>query len=1220
MAVNYTPEQRSAIEKRDADILVSAAAGSGKTAVLAERILSRLADGTANIDDFLCLTFTEAAAAEMREKIYNRIAEYTEHNPADERMAEQLKRLRKADISTIDSFIGSVVKQNCHLVDTDPNYRIITEGEVLRLQLETLDELFKAKYAEKNTDFFMLIERFCPRTDDKPLKDLILEVYGEAVSMPFPQKWLDESAARFDIKADTEFSDTLWGNFILKHIETNLQQIRELTERALKLSESLSLAPLAELCAATDFTEKYAKTDILRLRAYLASAELPNLTKTAVKSLGDDGALVIAMYNAARDSLGAVCSLLASLPLDNWRENIIALKPTVNALTALVSEFTALYSAKKKERRLAEFDDISHFALNILIDENGCPTPAAANYQKRFKEVIVDEYQDCSFLQDAAIEAVSGKSLGRPNRFMVGDIKQSIYKFRKANPEIFANKYREFGGDDPKQCLIQLNKNFRSRKNILDTTNFFFYQLMTNDFGDVDYNEDAALHCGANYSDTDKKAESVEICLINTTAISKDSRFDALPNTSAVSAACEAVYIADRIKKLLDGGFTVEDPKSGTKRPAEPRDIVILFRTRSPIPVFADILNASGIPVITEKSISLFDALEVSMLVSFLKAADNPLQDIHLLTMLFSPAYNITPNELVDLSSRENNYLYENITEYQKGHNDPLSHKLEHFLSDLSYFSSLALRLTPMSELLEKIYLKTGLYNYVGLLSNGAERQQNLDSLADIALEFDKNEGGSLYTFIAHLDALEMTGVKKSAVPSAKTNSVTAMTMHQSKGLEFPIVFLPQMCSRFKHNGNMPSKNKADVQKNKNIALSQELGIGMKLIDPDKRTISNTLTNMCIAHQKETEEMQEALRILYVAMTRAKEKLFMVGACVGAKALERALSYVTYAKRAFPAGFMLNASYYMDWLVTCLARSNSQPSIHLQNNELFYEPFINNNDFNCEFYIYDKTNFFDMVNGFDTADTSRYDLENLFKRLSEIKNTDMNTAEILGWIYPFAETADLPSKLSISEIKKRYYEQEEQAELPALPYEGSYEKPEFTKTAKLDGASRGTIYHTVMEHIDFNIKTYKQIEEYMQSLVKRGILTEDEIKAVRAEKIHNFLKNDICKRIAASPSVSRETAFTLGLTPYEVYGVESYKKDTALIHIDGIIDLFFEEGDGIVLLDYKTDRIGPDGILPITKRYKIQLDLYAKAIERATGKKVTQKLLYLFAADTAVEI
>ncbi len=1038
--------------------------------------------------------------------------------------------------------------------------------------------------------------------------------------MPYPQNWLDESAKRFDIKQDVPLSDTVWGKFIIEHIKTDLFQIKELLSRAFKLCGDIRIAVLTELDTAADFTEKYLETDILRLRGYLQGFKAANLTNTAAKPLGEDAALVIAMYDAARESLKDIGNMLDSLPLDNWRENIIALKPTVEALTALVTEFMTLYAAKKKEQRLAEFDDISHFALNILTDENGRPTAAAQSYQKRFKEVIIDEYQDCSFLQDTAIEAVSGKACGRPNRFMVGDIKQSIYKFRKANPEIFAQKYRDFANGSPQQCLIQLNKNFRSRKNILDTANFFFYQLMTREFGDVEYDESVALHYGANYSPIDQKAAATEICLINTTGINKDERFADIPCNDTASAACEAVYIADRIKKILDGSFTVEDPKSGTRRPAEPRDIVILFRTRTHISAFSDILSAAGIPVMTEKSISLFDALEVSMLVSFLKAIDNPLQDIHLLTMLFSPVYDISSNELVALSSRENKYLYENVCEYARGHDNALSQKLKKFLDDLSFFRTYAKRLVPLSELTEKLYIRTGLYNYVGLLSNGAERQKNLDSLLDIALEFDNAEGGSLYTFIGQLDALAETGVTQSGVPEANTNSVTVMTMHQSKGLEFPIVFLPQMCGRFKRGTWGGSKAALDIKKNKNIALSQEMGIGMKLIDPKKRTVSNTLTNTCIAQQKESGELQEALRILYVAMTRAKEKLFMVGACAGSKALERALSYVTYTKRSLPAGFMQNAAYYMDWLVTCLARSNRQPSVHMQNTPLFYEPFINDLDFNCEFYLYNKDNFYDLVGSFNTPDNVCADLENMFEQLDGIKAPDNSAGEILGWTYPFIRTANLPSKVSISEIKQRYFDANDQNEMLQQAYTREYIRPEFAAEPTVTGASRGTVYHVFMEHIDFNMKTYDDIAQYKQRLIKKGTLTKEEAALVNDKKIYSFLQSDICKRIAASASVHRETAFTLGLTPYEVYGDEGYKKDSALIHVDGIIDLFFEEDDGIVLLDYKTDRIENGDIAAIIKRYKIQLDMYAKAIERTSAKKVKQKLLYLFAADITAEI
>ena len=1216
MAVSYTPEQRAAIEKREADILVSAAAGSGKTAVLVERILSMLIEGSADIDELLCLTFTEAAASEMREKIYNKITEYTEAHPDDTRMAQQLKRLRKADISTIDSFIASVVKSHYHLVDIDPNYRIITGGEVLQLQLEVLDEIFAKKYAAQDKDFFALIEDFCPRTEDRPLKDLILEVYGYAVSMPYPKKWLTECTKRFDIDKNADLSQTEWGQHIIKLIKTNAAQISELANRADSICGGIPA--FAELIGLADLIADRADKDIFALRRYVHEQKLTKPKKAEMKPAGEDADILAAMFERASAAFDDTKDLLDSLPLDNWQDNIIALKPTVEALVSLVLEFSDKYIAKKKEERLAEFDDISHFALEILLDENGKPTAAANSYKQQYKEIIIDEYQDCNFLQDTALEAVSRKSLNKPNRFMVGDIKQCIYKFRKANPEIFAKKYSEFGGEDSSQCLIRLNKNFRSRKNILDTCNFFFTQLMTKAFGDVDYNEDVALNCGANYSDADKKTDAVEVCLINTSGINKDERFDAIPENGTVSTACEAIYTANRIKELLDSGFLVEDPHKGTKRPAEPRDIVILFRTRKPLPVFSAILGYFGIPVMTEQTISLFDALEVSMLVSFLRAIDNPLQDIHLLTMLFSPVYNITPNELVMLGSKENNYLYENVCEYERNHTDELSAKLAHFLDDLKYFTQLSRRLVPINELLKIIFDRTGLYSYVSLLSGGNMRRQNLDALFNIALEYDKVNAGSLYDFVAHLDMLAAAGVKKDASPTAQTNSVTAMTMHQSKGLEFPIVFLPQMCARFKHNSGVKRSDPSEVAKNKNIALSQDLGIGMKLIDPDRRVVSNTLTNVCIASHAELDEMRENLRILYVAMTRAKQKLFMVGATVGAKMLSRALSYVTYSERALPLGYMQNASYYMDWLLTCLARSNRQPSIHLRSNSLFSCNYINDFDFNCNFYFYDSENFYDLIGQAQAKDTAKEDMAAVFEKLDSAEKS-ADVSKILGWVYPHSRTAALPSKTSISEIKHRWQEDEENNLIQRPEPIKELTLPDFAKTKIMTGAARGTLYHTFMEHIDFSF-TADDIDEYKNQLVKDGIFTVEEANVIDNKKIAAFLDSDICRRIRNSKNVKRETAFTLGLTPYELYRDDIYKDDKELIHVDGIIDLFFEEDGNIVLLDYKTDRIGEGGIKAIADRYKIQLDLYAVAIERATGKKVTEKLLYLFSADTVLAV
>ncbi|MBQ6555119.1 MAG: helicase-exonuclease AddAB subunit AddA, partial [Firmicutes bacterium] len=882
MAVKYTPEQEFAINKRDADILVSAAAGSGKTAVLVERILARLTDKNddINIDSFLCLTFTEAAASEMREKIYNKIVEYTELHPDDEKMSSQLKRMRSANISTIDSFVGSVVKSHYHLVDIDPNYRIITDNEITQLQFEVLDELFKAKYAEENTDFFDLIEHFCTTTSDKSLKDLVLQVYRFSASMPYPEKWLAECANKFDIEHISDIKETVWGSFISDKLKTDIEQIRELLSRCTNLceKEDISYPKVVDFVLRTEETASLIDTNMLGLYGFMSAEKVPNFTNTDAKK-AENGQLIKCMYSEAQLQFANMIKFLEGLPLDNWHENILLLRPTADKLIAFAAEFYTAYSSEKRKNRLAEFDDIAHYALKILVDENGAPTAVAKSYRERFREIIIDEYQDCSFIQDSILEAVSGRSVGKPNRFMVGDIKQCIYKFRKANPEIFADKYEKFGSRSENECLIQLNKNFRSRKNILDTTNFFFSQLMSKEFGDVDYDESTALNCGADYTPIDKKAAAAELCYINSSSINAAPETEAFVGTDSIGLGCEAVYTASRIRDLLDDpNFIVEDTKTKVRRRIEPRDIVILVRTRKPIPIFADILQRYGIPVITEQNISLFDTLEIQLLTAYLKIIDNPLRDTELVSILFSPAYAFTADELVKIYNKENRYFYDNLKNYSA--DDETANKIRRFLDDLEHFKYMSKQLVPLGELVEKVYRETGLYSCMSLYYGGEQRRRDLDTLLGLAYEYDKINSGDLYGFISYLDGLAKSGVHSEAGLSAETNSIVIMTMHQSKGLEFPVVFLPQMCSQFRHKASF-SKDKTKIEDSPFVILNQDIGIGMMLVDPDERTKSNTLTNLCVTEKNELDSMCENLRLLYVGMTRAKEKLFMVGATRG---------------------------------------------------------------------------------------------------------------------------------------------------------------------------------------------------------------------------------------------------------------------------------------------------------------------------------------------------
>ncbi len=605
----------------------------------------------------------------------------------------------------------------------------------------------------------------------------------------------------------------------------------------------------------------------------------------------------------------------------------------------------------------------------------------------------------------------------------------------------------------------------------------------------------------------------------------------------------------------------------------------------------------------------------IKMAMAYMKIIDNPLQDTHLLSVLFSPVYALTPDELVRLTDRKNKYLYESAKQYVDSNEDSLSEKLKRFFAELDIFRQYSKLLMPVEELLREIFDRTGLYNYAGLLSAGEQRRKNLDRLLSLAAWFDANRQGGICAFNVYLDELAQTNVRERAAITSQTNSVTIMTMHQSKGLEFPVVFIPQLCSRFRQNSGGRMQKKNEVRNNPNIALDRKLGIGLRLIDPEKRTISNTLTNLCIENSKELDELQENLRLLYVAMTRASEKLYMVGACYGKAVTERCMSYLNYEKQLLPTGFMQTAAYYMEWLLTALARSNRQTALKLIDEPLCYNSFINDFDFNCLYSYYDKENFDTLLSDETSDKPTSQDIEDIFAKLDAYETDKNPVSDILDRVYPYARTALLPSKTSISEIKHRYIDEMEDAEQFVTEYTGEYTRPVINAGEKMNGALHGTIYHTFMENIDFKIKTREQIEEYKKELVKKGIFNEKEVAVVNTDKIYKFLNSDICRRIADSAEVDREIAFTLGLTPYEVYNDEIYKDDKELIHVDGVIDLYFEENDGVVLIDYKTDHIENGDFGCIMKKYEIQLKLYAEAIERATGKRVKERGLYLFGID-----
>lgn len=1210
--VYFTKQQQQAITERNKNILVSAAAGSGKTAVLVQRILSIIKnyDNDINIDNFLIVTFTRAAADEMREKIYNAISDELEKNPANKKLKNQLLLINKAHISTIDSFCLSIVKQNFHKTQLDPNFKIHSNEEIKYLSENVMDELFEEKYQAKNKDFLYLVEYFCNggtinnfnKLDDFKLKEHIGNIHSFAYATPNPQKWLNSAKEAYSVE-NTSLFNTVWGKILEKAIKPKInalelyinlfletaaspecsdeKKIKEFIEyysdllHSIKSSFSLSLNTFVNY-----INNEMPKTPQLRLSKNTIVTDEKKEELSQLKSTISDILKEFKLYTAAEDT---------------YKAEILDLKPVITALIELVKEYSdKLWNAKINEQ-VFEYNDIAHLTIDILTDENGEPSNIAKNLQKDFYEIIVDEYQDNNYIQEVILSAVSKEAQGINNRFMVGDIKQSIYKFRQATPKIFIDKYEAYG-HSPKDCLINLNKNFRSRSCILDFTNYIFMQAMTKLFGDLDYDENARLIYGADYPHGNENiAENVELALIEK---SKDSEQE-LDTT-----LLEAEYVATKINEIVNGSnpLYIYDSQLKKYRPAQYNDIVILFRSDGAIaPTYLDVLAQHNIPACSPKGSNLFNTIEVKTVYAMLKIIDNPLQDIELLTVMHSPAYNFTIDEITQIKGKTTeSCFYTTILKYMQDNNNQLTSKLSIFLCDLESLQK-EKSLIPVSQLIDKLMNITDYQSYIQTLSNGIKRRENIKKLKEIALSMEANGNCTLFDY---LEALKEYNYEKNKVKEAITaieNNVRIMSIHSSKGLEFPVVFIPQLEKKFKDNNN-------------ELLLHTDYPIAPKYIDLKTRTQAKTFPYNSLKRIINLEDSSEELRILYVGLTRAKEKLYLSGTLNE--------SFYNYDKfynlnlTSFGNFYSnIKTKSFLKIILNALLRNkeiaNSIASKSPTGNEK-----INNYSLPCRVKIIKPEAFLEHT---------AKNIITVNELIDKLNNIDINTApdknitDKLSWIYPNSHIMNLASKLSISEIKKASYVDDQGHNL----YENTeFSQPQFinNETSPLSAASRGTAYHTFMEFLDFNFTTEEQLNNTKNELINSNKLTKKEADTIDNAKILKFLSSPLNEMLKKAIAVYREQPFIMGMSPYEVYKEEIYKDSDATILVNGIIDLFFEKENGdIILIDYKTDYVPDNNPEIIMNRYKIQIQLYKKAIEESTGKKVTQCYLYLFGIDKEVK-
>ena len=1262
MGVSWTTEQQQVIDLRNRNILVSAAAGSGKTAVLVERIVKIITDKNhpVDIDHLLIVTFTNAAAAEMRERIGNAIEKALDEQPGDEHLLRQLTLIHNAQITTIDSFCLYVVRNHFHEIDLEPNFRIGDEGELKLLREDVLGRVLEQNYEEPSEAFSDFVEGYASGRTDAALNEMILQLYEFSRSYPWPEKWLDSFVGIYRIENREELDRAEWLAPLTQNIRFVLKDCEQLLKQALAVTQQDDGPYMYEKAVRSDL-EKYESLSKLTSFSELSGALSDIKYDRLASSRGFEGdpdklELVKSLREQAKDVVKKLCKQYFFCSPEMMIEQLERTEPMLEEVVRLTKQFAEEFAAAKRRKNLVDFHDVEHFALQILVDEETEKAKKTAEeFRDTFEEIMIDEYQDSNEVQETLLRSISREERGENNIFMVGDVKQSIYRFRLARPELFMKKYDSYSLEESTTQRIDLHKNFRSRAEVLACTNDIFYKIMARSLGNVEYDAEAALYPGASYPVSADFTPEILLA---------DSNDELLEDTELTDKkTLEAKIVAEEIKHLMKTQ-PVTDKAAGTLRAAHYSDIVILLRSLSGwADSLVEVLNENGIPAHTVSSTGYFSTVEVQTVLSMLRLLDNPRQDIPMAAVLRSPMAGLTDEELAVLRLEDGSVpfheavlelaegLYEeggqieisnseedqkqgrNADEKTENHIEITAHwKLLKFYKKYKQLRQLVPD-TPIHELIEIILRETGYGHYVAAMPAGNRRTANLNMLLEKAAAYEKTSYKGLFHFVRYIDELQKYDVDFGEADMVGENEdvVRIMSIHKSKGLEFPIVIVSGMGKNF---------NKQDTRSK--MVLHPELGIGLDYMDEKKRIKSPTIAKKAIAKQIDLENLGEELRVLYVALTRAKEKLILTGTLKDAaeklefyrqqanlsKAADRPLSYLTRE----------GASGYLDWILPAvLSYGDKYPVRIVEAAELVLNEVENQLEKN----------------------------EDLTERIEEIEAAD---TQLVGQLkqrfsqrYPYQVDVLRKNKYSVSELKHRAmrerFEAEQEETVPAfleepvtptIPLFIQREESVEQETPNR-GALRGTAVHRVMECYDF--ASEKSVHEQMEAMEKEEKITADMRALVKEQIVADFVSSETGRRMALAQrggALYREKPFVMGFTEEELenygFGVGSntdsceniYEKTDSdqekeeqkkvrheedLTLIQGIIDVFWIEKDGIVLLDYKTDRV--QQAKELIDRYETQLKLYADALERvfaARKLKVKEILIYSFSLEQLITL
>ena len=1185
MAFSLTEEQQAAVDNRGGGLLVSAAAGSGKTRVLVERLLARVEEG-ADVDRFLVITYTKAAAAELRGRIVEEISDRLALRPADGHLRRQATLVYKAGISTIHAFCAQLLRECGHLLDLDPDFRLCDEGEAGILMLRSLNDVLDKRYEAMDSDFAQLVDTMSAGRDDARLVQIVLDIRGRVQAHPNPAAWLAQQERTFALEGISDPVQTPWGELLLtdaagqaSYWRRRMEEARDLCERDANLLANYGDSVAQTAQALQQFEEAAAQGwDAAR---NLLPIPFPTVGR---KKMVDDPAAV-ERVKAIRTACKKRLEKLEDWFADSGEDLLADLRtvyPAMRGLFALVRDFEEAYAAEKARRGLVDFSDLEHMAVRLLVGEDGQPTELAHQWSQRYDEIMVDEYQDTNEVQNAIFSALSRDGT---NLFMVGDVKQSIYRFRLADPTIFLGKYRSFKpyseAREGEERRVILSRNFRSRPEVLEGCNDLFRAIMSVPFGEMEYADDQALYPGASY-------EPDQTYCVELDAL--DGDIDGEEGAEKVSRdLLEARFAARRIRELLDEGFPVSDGEGGT-RPVRPSDMVILLRSPNTVlRHYARALAERDILWEAEGGGDFFGSTEISVALSLLQIVDNPRQDVALISVLRSPVYGFSADRLAEIRAASPDTDFYAALEADDGE-DSRAFLAE--LDDLRFGSG------DMSshQLLWHIYDRTNLLGIFGAMEEGEARQGNLLALAELARQFEGAGHKGLFRFLTYLTRLRENGnTLTPPTPGRTGGGVRIMSIHKSKGLEFPVVLLCGLARRL---------NREDMSRP--ILFHPKLGVGPKGLDVERGIEYPTLARMAVARQLEREMMAEELRLLYVAMTRAKEKLILsVALTGGGKDLEKLAGDSGYP---VDPQVLLACQSVGQWvLLHALCRPEAGALRRAAGQEVAIPEAPLGPQWDIRF-----------VDGTALTQAPPHRWMAPEREIEENEDgTDLTG--LLRWTYPHGAEVAIPSKLTATQLKGRALDEEAAEEAPRPSRPLSFGRPRFAaEEMGLTAAQRGTALHQVLQYIDFErSETVEGVRAEISRLVEQQYITPQQGEAVDPAPIAAFFQSDLGQDLLSSVSLRREFKFSI-LEPAHRYYPQAGEGEQVLFQ--GVVDCYYETLEGITVVDFKTDRVTKSTLAGRAEHYRPQLEAYSRALEQITGKRVIRRVLWFFALGRSVDL